>query len=270
MKRAGSHIVTAVLSVILTLAVMFHLPSTLQQKLFLHENSQRVAADIAPRETAVAKTASTADQNRTIEELKEENAWLRSVLDQLDQTDNTKPNPHQPASKKPSGNTGVWFDDAALVKAGLDPRDFDDLKDQYEALTLKELQLSNRARREGWLGKPKFFKKIRTMQQNFRKSLTPEDYDRVLYATNQTNRVEVTDVLAQSAASAAGIQPGDIILSYDGTHIFKPSDLFEGTTQGTAGEMVPIKLQRGDNTFTTYIPRGALGTRFKVTRKIPN
>jgi hypothetical protein len=59
------------------------------------------------------------------------------------------------------------------------------------------------------------------------------------------NGAMVSEVLPQSAAAAAGIAPGDILLRVDGTPIDNPDDLKLAVADATRGSMVEVKLLRG-------------------------
>lgn len=199
--------------------------------------------------------------------------WLQQIIEQLQQENEDlhqkllaqEVNRH-PA--RPAANT-QWFDESALLEAGLEERDFADLKQRVETLELQKLGLQNQATREGWLNSKDFYKQFRDLDMRFKQSLSPTDYDIYLYATGQPNRVKVSDVLGNSAAGAAGIRNGDIVLGYAGERIFNQATLYRLTTQGQPGEMVAITLLRGDETVISYVPRGPLGTRFQFTREPP-
>ncbi|MFQ5779346.1 MAG: ChaN family lipoprotein [Nitrospiria bacterium] len=56
--------------------------------------------------------------------------------------------------------------------------------------------------------------------------------------------IHVTDVFPDSTASLAGIQPGDIIASFDGQTLNEPFDLTYAVQQKAAGDRVKIKIIR--------------------------
>ena len=59
------------------------------------------------------------------------------------------------------------------------------------------------------------------------------------------NGAMVSEVLPQSAAAAAGIAPGDILLRVDGTPIDNPDDLKLAVADAARGSVVEVKLLRG-------------------------
>jgi C-terminal processing protease CtpA/Prc len=76
-----------------------------------------------------------------------------------------------------------------------------------------------------------------------------ENYDRLLYAAGEYNRVLVRVVAPNSFAEAAGLKRGDIIVRYDGIPVFKFGhvvDLLHSTENGAS---VPIEVTRAGEIF---------------------
>ena len=84
-------------------------------------------------------------------------------------------------------------------------------------------------------------------------------YDQYLFAAGVNNRVSITNVINGSAAYNAGIESGDLILSYAGRRIFTTRELQESTREGVRGEGVSVTLQRGDQRLDISVSRGPLG-----------
>jgi S1-C subfamily serine protease len=97
------------------------------------------------------------------------------------------------------------------------------------------------------------------LEAAFREDIGEEGYDAFLYATGQPNRVLVREVIARSPASRAGVQAGDVIVSYDGTRTFLPRDLQLATGQGKRGELVRVEVVRDGRPLTLRVQRGPLG-----------
>jgi hypothetical protein len=152
-----------------------------------------------------------------------------------------------------------WFDEAALVARGVDEHRVARLREHFEALQMDELYLRDDAAREGWLGKPRYHKRVQELRAESREELGDDDYDLFLYASGRNNRVLLSDVLQNSPAAAAGIEPGDILVRYDGQAIFKSRDLLSATTQGAAGSTVAVDLVRNGESLRLYVRRGPLG-----------
>lgn len=123
---------------------------------------------------------------------------------------------------------------------------------QYEAL-----QSAHEARRAGdpvdWqsqTGDPQLL---------LRQEIGDDDYARYLAAQGQPTAVQVSQVLANSPGSRAGLQPGDEIVSYNGERIFSVNDLRAQTLQGTAGEDVVIEIDRNGVRMQLNLQRGPVG-----------
>jgi hypothetical protein len=97
-------------------------------------------------------------------------------------------------------------------------------------------------------------------REALRQDLGDDVYDRYLFATGQSNRVMVNEVIETSPGEQAGLKAGDIILSYAGERVFNMGDLIRKTREGTAGEPVPVQVQdENGNQSLIYVPRGPIG-----------
>jgi hypothetical protein len=96
-------------------------------------------------------------------------------------------------------------------------------------------------------------------QRALRKELGDAEYERYLTATGRPTQVQVSNVLASSAAERAGLQPGDQIVSYAGTRVFDMRELNALTGEGAAGESVAVEVRRNGETVQVQVPRGPLG-----------
>lgn len=159
-----------------------------------------------------------------------------------------------------------------LTAVGFTPARAEQVKKRLDKFALDRLSLWDTATREGWLNSEKYQQQLEEIQNDedgFREDLGDTDYDRMLYALGEPNRVTVQEVMLGSASAASGIQAGDMILSYDGARVFKFEDLRGATVRGTAGELVPVTIQRGDKVEAVYVPRGPLGVRLDAARVVP-
>ncbi len=170
--------------------------------------------------------------------------------------------PHKPSGEK-------WFDSASLLEAGLPAHEVERLRELYEAEQLEELYLRDVATREGWLSTPRYRKDLQRLKEELRVELGDEDYDRVMYASGKNNRVAVDDVLLNSAAAAAGLRKGDVILRYDGQLMLTPQQLRNATVTGEAERTTAVDVLRGTETMRFYVPRGPLGVRTAQARRPP-
>lgn len=176
---------------------------------------------------------------------------------------------HDEAPAERPTSSQPWFDAAALAAHGAPPDEIERLNDIFSESEMDRIELAHRARREGWHRKKRYFNEIEAQQSRLREDLGDETYDLLLFASGRTNRVVLSDVLGDSPAASAGLQPGDMILSYDGERIFKRRDLLRATTQGEIGDSVPVDVLRAGHLVRLYTARGALGARLRSARLLP-
>jgi hypothetical protein len=100
---------------------------------------------------------------------------------------------------------------------------------------------------------------MRASQDLLRAELGDAEYERYLAAIGQPTSVQVTRVLDGSPASSIGLEPGDQIVSYDGTRVFDVADLRRLTLDGQPGEDVVIEIDRDGVRMQLSVPRGPVG-----------
>ena len=237
-------------------------------------------------ELLAAKLAAEADGRRRLEEridvLATELAALRGSGHETPRAVPSKPEPvaAAPATQAAPGSAAdpAPVDDAstamerALVAAGIDTTTATEIRRRQDGLGLSEIYLRNQAEREGWLDTPGFAAKmaeIEGQRTSIRDEIGDQRYDRYLAALDQPNRVAVNEVLLESPAAAAGLQAGDVVLSYGETRIFAPSELVTATRAGTAGENVRMEIIRQGRRFEIQVPRGPLGVSVAASRGDP-
>jgi hypothetical protein len=162
--------------------------------------------------------------------------------------------------------------EATLIAGGLDPRLAAEIVNRQNRLDMRQLELRDRAMRDGSFGKEAYFNALRQLNGQFsdlRSEIGDAAYDRYLYAMGRSNRVVVSSVIPGSAADQAGFQEGDLLLDYDGKRLFNGSELRNITTQGERGELVPVTLRRSEMLFNLSVPRGPLGVRMGSKRIDP-
>lgn len=164
------------------------------------------------------------------------------------------------------------LDEAALLRAGFDERDVEALRARLDAARLDRLYLRDQAAREGWLGTPRFYRESREIAESLsgvREELGDAFYDWALYASGRPNRVVVSEVMQGSAAAAAGLAPGDVVVRYGESPIFASGELRSRTTTGIPGETTPVEVLREGETLRVYMPRGPLGVTVAPSRREP-
>ena len=132
------------------------------------------------------------------------------------------------------------FDSEVLVGLGVHPHDAERLREHWQEFEMEKLELNHRSVREGWGFSSRHRLEQHALQSALREEIGDGSYDLLLYATGQPNRIVVREVLDRSPAREAGLEPGDTILSYNDTRVFRVSELRFATTLGEAGEYVRI------------------------------
>lgn len=167
------------------------------------------------------------------------------------------------------GDGDLWFDDAALLEAGVQPYEVERLRDVFNSSEMQLIELENQAQREGWYRRPRYWQALSELRTGLRENIGDEDFDLLLYATGRKNRVVIDAVLGDSPGERAGLAPGDIVLSYDGRRIFKAPELKQATVQGQVGDRVAIDVLRNGERVRIYVARGPLGARLSNKKMLP-
>lgn len=149
-----------------------------------------------------------------------------------------------------------------LVKAGLEPWRAEDIARKQSQQALARLELSDKAAREDYLRTPRFREEMRDLQADtlsVRDEIGIDAYDKYLYHSGQNNRVAVASIMSGSAAEQAGMQDGDLILSYDDQRLFSYGQLRGLTREGERGETINVTVSRRGSEISFALPRGPLG-----------
>jgi len=176
--------------------------------------------------------------------------------------ENPTASPHNTISSTRANST--WFNQQALIDAGMDTAEAQQLKERFEKQELETLYLRDKAIREGWLGSARYreeLQKLEAQTSNLKEELDEEAYAAYLFASGQPNQIAVQSVLSGSSADNSGIQPGDQILRYDNQRIYNGRDLRNATTQGDINETITIEVMRDNRRMEFYVQRGPLGIR---------
>ena len=164
---------------------------------------------------------------------------------------------------------GPWFNAQALLQHGVEAAEVDRVRESFDRNEMALLELEDRARREGWIGSPRYRDALRDARDALRAELGDDRFDLLLYASGRHNRVVVEDVLDGSPAQRAGIQRGDEILRYGDQRLFWAWDLKHQTTQGRPGEPVSIDIARGGQAERLWSAYGPLGIRLREESRPP-
>ena len=127
--------------------------------------------------------------------------------------------------------------------------------------------------REGWReDRERFADSLETLEEqrpDLREELGDAAYDRYLYEQGGGNRVGVASVMSGSVAERAGLQSGDVIVSYAGERVFRLRDLQSATRAGSYGEPVQLSVRRDGEVVAVEVVRGPLGVSLSPTRREP-
>ena len=160
----------------------------------------------------------------------------------------------------------------SLLAAGLDPQSVEEIRRRRDGFELSRLELIDRATREGWRDDERFDREIDSLEENrpdLREELGDEAYDRYLYEQGGGNRVGVASVMSGSVAERAGLESGDVIVSYAGERMFRLRELQSATRGGNYGESVQLSVRRDGEVVAIEVPRGPLGVTLNRTRREP-
>jgi len=151
-----------------------------------------------------------------------------------------------------------------LAAAGITPRQVESIRRGEAVAQMRQIDLDDRARREGWLNTPRYYEEFRNLASRAdiaRRELGDDGYDRYLHAMGQPNRLAVGSIVATSPAERAGLQPGDVILRYGGERVFSSEQLVELRSGGVRGESVVVEIVRNGNLIQITMPRGPMGVQ---------
>ena len=151
---------------------------------------------------------------------------------------------------------------ADLQQVGVEPWRAEEIVRRQSEAALASLELRDRGIREGLRGTPEYWQQMRELQDaapSLRDEISTAQYDDYLFKTGQSNRVAVASVMLGSAAEAAGVQSGDILLAYANEPLFNYRDLRRSSTAGERGESVPLTVLRDGRELLLNLPRGPVG-----------
>ncbi len=159
-----------------------------------------------------------------------------------------------------------------LLAAGLDEQTARDLQSRNDQFQLSRLELFDQAAREGWEDSDQLSERLEELEKSrpdLRAELGDSLYDQYLYEAGNFNRIAIDSVITGSAASQAGLQAGDFIISYAGERTFGVQDLQQATRSGSRGESVQLVFERDGQTLSTDMLRGPMGVTLRPSRQEP-
>ena len=130
-----------------------------------------------------------------------------------------------------------------LASLGFSPGQIEDLSRRRGELLMQQIELDDRARREGWNNSARYYRELGAMRSDLepiRRDLGDDAYDRYLYAIGYPNRVTVGGIIETSPAQQAGLRAGDVIVSYGGERVFSNTQLSDLRSTGDRGAPVSV------------------------------
>jgi len=158
----------------------------------------------------------------------------------------------------PQAVARFYFDPDKLEEVGIHAAEADRLRESHDEMLMERLRLRHLSER-GEIDEEEMSTEQAKIRDHYRTELGDEAYDLMLYAGSEPNRIGVADVMHTSPAQAAGLQPGDIILSYAGERLFAPFDLVRATIEVEPGGTVPLVVLREGEELQFSVPTGPLG-----------
>lgn len=160
----------------------------------------------------------------------------------------------------------------SLIRGGIESSLAEDIVRRKNSIELKRLALQDLATRDDFLNTQRYYDELAIINKQdvtLREELGDERYDEYLYTSKQNNRIRIASVMLGSAAEQAGIQKGDIVLSYNDNRMFTWRELKDATSEGQLGEYVTLSIYRNGQVYSFSVPRGPLGTQLGAARLEP-
>lgn len=151
-----------------------------------------------------------------------------------------------------------------LAAAGFTEKEAATLRRRQGEIQMQQVELDDRARREGWVNTPRYYQEISKLSNDMdpiRRELGDDAFDRYLFATGRPNRIRVGRVIETSPAEQAGLRPGDVIVSYAGERVFSTQQLTSLRSGGERGLPVSLEITRDGIPMQITLPRGPMGVQ---------
>jgi len=160
-----------------------------------------------------------------------------------------------------------------LVSVGIDLQTAQALQSRQDEYQLARLELFDQAEREGWIDSEQFSDRLNQLNErrpDLREELGDAAYDRYLFEAGRSNRVVIASIIPGSAAAIAGLEPGDLVISYADRRVFSTNDLQRATRSGVRGESVSVNIDRQGQSLFFELQRGPLGVTLRQDQRNPS
>jgi len=216
-------------------------------------------------------------------------AWRQDQLARLEQQAASPPlatrdggasasEANEPAAPRPGNSRNAhWerffdasdFDASELLDRGMPSGEVENLRRISERNEMQRTAITKRAKRAGSPDKRRHRNELVELERATHAEIGDASYDALLYATGRENRVQIRVLLENSPERSFGLQPGDVVLSYDGRPVFRAPDLREAARQGNTGESVPVDVLRDGHVVPLSGRRGPIPARLQPARIVP-
>ena len=161
----------------------------------------------------------------------------------------------------------------SLSATGMSDDEADKLLRRMSQQEYQRLELQNNIRRNQGAASSTYREQLRELNKNkisLRSELGDEAYDKYLFASQQSNRVKISSVMAGSPAESSGFESNDIILSYGDEKILKWADIRRVTLEGDIGSYANVDIIRNGERMSLMVPRGTLGVQLEPVQLDPD
>lgn len=162
----------------------------------------------------------------------------------------------------------LGFEDETLEKIGMEEKEVARIRERWEKFQLDLLYYRDQNARGERTPAEQLQKRV-AMEFELAQDLGEANYDALLFASKQHNRIVVTNVIPDSEAEWVGLEVGDHVIRYGDIRTWKPRDLKLASRAGEKGELTRIEVWRGDHIETMYVRRGPIGIQMEARVLLP-
>ena len=98
-----------------------------------------------------------------------------------------------------------------------------------------------------------------------RQEIGDTEYEQYLEAMGRPTEIGIMEVMASSPASRAGLEAGDVVVSYNGTRIFNSNELRTFAMGGEPGTDAVMEIMRNGTPMQVTLPAGPMGIQMGAT-----
>ena len=156
-----------------------------------------------------------------------------------------------------AGASATQYQVDTLIEAGFAPDQAEWIVQREAEIEMERLQARYDAMRMA--EEQGFMARRFTDDSALRAELGETDYERYLDANGRSTTARIDTVIPNSPAHNAGIQPGDVIVRYDGERVYSMMDMAGRIMQNEQQGNVVVDIERSGVPMQLVIPRGPLG-----------